>query len=33
VKSISSELCDEFAKLNIVANVEVVEMDVGSSLL
>jgi hypothetical protein len=33
VKSISSELCDEFAKLKIVANMEVVEMEVGSSLL
>jgi hypothetical protein len=33
VKSISSELCDKFAKLKIVANVEVVEMEVGSSLL
>jgi hypothetical protein len=33
VKSISSELCDEFAKLKIVANTEVVEMKVGSSLL
>jgi hypothetical protein len=26
-------LCDEFAKLKIVANTEVVEMKVGSSLL
>jgi hypothetical protein len=33
VKSIPSELCDEFAKLNIAANTEVVEMEVGSSLL
>jgi hypothetical protein len=33
VKSISSELCDEFAKFKIVANIEVMEMDVGSSLL
>jgi hypothetical protein len=33
VKSIPSELCDEFAKLKIVANVQVVEMEVGSSLL
>jgi hypothetical protein len=33
VKSISSKLCDEFAKLKIVANTEVVEMEVGSSLL
>jgi hypothetical protein len=33
VNSIPSELCDEFAKLNIVANTEVVEMEVGSSLL
>jgi hypothetical protein len=32
-KSISSELCDKFAKLKIVANMEVVEMKVGSSLL
>jgi hypothetical protein len=33
VKSIPSELWDEFAKLKIVANTEVVEMEVGSSLL
>jgi hypothetical protein len=33
VKSIPSELCDEFAKLKIVANTEVVEMEVGYSLL
>jgi hypothetical protein len=33
VKSIPSELCDEFAKLKIVANTEVVGMEVGSSLL
>jgi hypothetical protein len=33
VKSIPSELFDEFAKLNIVANTEVVEMEIGSSLL
>jgi hypothetical protein len=33
VKSISSNLCDEFAKLKIVANTEVVEMEAGSSLL
>jgi hypothetical protein len=33
VKSIPSELFDEFAKLKIVANTEVVEMEVGSSLL
>jgi hypothetical protein len=33
VKSISSELCDKFAKLKIVANTEVMEMEVGSSLL
>jgi hypothetical protein len=33
VKSISSELCDEFAKLKIVANMEVMEMEVGSNLL
>jgi hypothetical protein len=32
-KSIPSELCDEFAKLKIVANMEVMEMEVGSSLL
>jgi hypothetical protein len=31
VKSIPSELHDEFAKLKIVANTEVVEMEVGSS--
>jgi hypothetical protein len=33
VKSIPSELCDEFAKLEIVANTKVTEMEVGSSLL
>jgi hypothetical protein len=33
VKGIPSKLCDEFAKLKIVANTEVVEMEVGSSLL
>jgi hypothetical protein len=33
VKSILSELCDEFAKLKLVANMEAVEMEVGSSLL
>jgi hypothetical protein len=33
VKSIPSELCDEFAMLKIVANTEVVEMEVVSSLL
>jgi anthranilate phosphoribosyltransferase len=33
VKSISFELCDEFAKLKIVTNTEVMEMKVGSSLL
>jgi hypothetical protein len=33
VKSIPSKLCDEFAKLKIVTNTEVVEMEVGSSLL
>jgi hypothetical protein len=33
VKNIPSELCDEFAKLKIVANKEVVELEVGSSLL
>jgi hypothetical protein len=32
VKSIPYELCDEFAKLKIVTNTEVVEMEVGSSL-
>jgi hypothetical protein len=26
-------LCDEFAKLKIVANTEVMEMEVGSNLL
>jgi hypothetical protein len=33
VKSIPSELCDEFAELKLVANTEVMEMEVGSSLL
>jgi hypothetical protein len=33
VKSIPSKLCEEFARLKIVANMEVVEMEVGSSLL
>jgi hypothetical protein len=33
LKSMPSELCDEFAKLKIVANMEVMEMEVGSSLL
>jgi hypothetical protein len=33
VKSISSELCDKFAKLKIVASTKVMEMEVGSSLL
>jgi hypothetical protein len=33
VKSISSELCDVFGKLRMVANTEVMEMEVGSSLL
>jgi hypothetical protein len=33
VKSILSKLCDEFTKLKIVANTEVMEMEVGSSLL
>jgi broad specificity phosphatase PhoE len=33
VKSIPSELCDEFAKLKIVANTKVMEMVVASSLL
>jgi hypothetical protein len=35
VKSIPSELCDEFDKLSlkIVANTEVIEMEEGSTLL
>jgi hypothetical protein len=33
VKSIPSELCDELSKLKIVANMEVMEMEVASSLL
>jgi hypothetical protein len=33
VKSIPFELCDEFATLKIVANTEVIEMEVDSSLL
>jgi hypothetical protein len=33
VKSIPCKLCDEFAKLKIVANIEVMKMEVGSSLL
>jgi hypothetical protein len=35
VKSMSFELCEEFDKLNlrIIANKEVIEMEVGSSLL
>jgi uncharacterized protein YaaW (UPF0174 family) len=33
VKSIPSNLCDQFAKLKIVANTEVVEMEVDSNLL
>jgi hypothetical protein len=33
VKNILFELCDEFAKLELVANIEVVEMEVGTSLL
>jgi hypothetical protein len=33
VKSISFKLCDEFAKLKIITNTEVVEMEVGSTLL
>jgi hypothetical protein len=33
VKSIPSELCDEFARLKIMVNVEVEEMEGGSSLL
>jgi hypothetical protein len=32
VKSILYELCDEFAKLKIVTNTEIVEMEVDSSL-
>jgi hypothetical protein len=33
VESTPSAMCDKFAKLKIVANTEVVEMEVGSSLL
>jgi hypothetical protein len=33
VKSIPSELCDEFAKLKLVANTEVMDIEVGSTLL
>jgi hypothetical protein len=33
VKSIPSLLCDEFAKLRIIVNTEVVEMELGSNLL
>jgi hypothetical protein len=33
VKSIPSEFCDEFVKLKIVANTEVIEMEIDSSLL
>jgi hypothetical protein len=33
VESILSELCDKFTELKIVANTEVMEMEVGSSLL
>jgi hypothetical protein len=33
VKSIPSELCDEFTKLKIMVNTEVMKMEVGSSLL
>jgi hypothetical protein len=33
VKSISSELCNEFAKLKIIANMEIMGKEVGSSLL
>jgi hypothetical protein len=33
VKSIPSELCDEFGKMKIIAITGVVEMEVGSSLL
>jgi hypothetical protein len=32
VKTIPSELCDKFAKLKLVANMKVMEMEVGSSL-
>jgi hypothetical protein len=32
VKTIPSELCDKFAKLKLVANTKVMEMEVGSSL-
>jgi hypothetical protein len=33
VEIIPSELCDEFANMKIIANMEVMEMEVGSSLL
>jgi hypothetical protein len=33
VKSIPSELCDEFGKMKIIVITGVVEMEVGSSLL
>jgi hypothetical protein len=33
VKSIPPELCEEFAKLKIIANIEATKMEVGSSLL
>jgi hypothetical protein len=33
VKIIPFELCDEFAKLKVVENTKIVEMEVGSSLL
>jgi hypothetical protein len=33
VAKIPSELCDKFAELKVVANTEIVEMDLGSSLL
>jgi hypothetical protein len=33
MKSIPFELCDEFAKIKIIANTEVIEMEVGSSPL
>jgi hypothetical protein len=33
VAKIPSELCDKFAELKVVANTEIVEMDLGSSVL
>jgi hypothetical protein len=33
VKIIPFELCDEFAKLKVVENTKIVEMEVGSNLL